>query len=386
MIQIESFKRVELAKIKVEERSQFHSQLSTQKLEFEQQLLLARSKTVETIQEDRARLHEREKEMDRQNLLLKQQMLDEHNNVVIKERQLRNEVELSARHVSLERDQLQRRVTEVQDQLEKLGDFKERYTQRMEESMAQYKIDLNKEYSSLLSSVEIEKTKIHGDKMILQEKESTVERMLSGLKRTEADADRYKQELGESHSRIDDLTRGRDSLLGQINELQLQTLTQKGSTSLEFEISSLKKQLHSAEVATDQRQQDYEVLIKSLAGPKEGIHEELTNARQNELKWKQKCQDLVAKLDNEFSTTDELSRRWERERLRNKELERELADSRLLLHQAQSAMKIAQSTQPLETYVPREISPMRSTVPDPLYDRYAQITSALGPGHVNAGC
>jgi hypothetical protein len=238
---LENFKRVELAKLKLDEKTLLHGQLQSRKLEYEARLFAAEARSTELIQEERARLAQREKEMDRQNLLLKQQLLDEHNNVVIKERQLRNEVELDAKQISMERDQLRYRVAEVQNQLDKLSEFKERYTQRMEESMSQYKIDLNKEYSNMLSTVQIEKTKLHGDRMILQEKEAAAEKIIAGLGQSEKDALRYRQELNNALSKIDEMSRVKESMLGQINELQLQVLTKKGTLSLEFEITSLKK-------------------------------------------------------------------------------------------------------------------------------------------------
>lgn len=351
-----------MAKLKLDEKTLLHGQLQSQKLEYEARLFAAEAKSTELIQEERARLVQREKEMDRQNLLLKQQLLDEHNNIVIKERQMRNEIELDAKQISMERDQLKNRVHEVQQQLDKLSEFKERYTQRMEESMSQYKIDLNKEYSNMLSAVQIEKTKLHGDRMILQEKEAAAEKLLAGLSRNEQDATRYRKELNDALSKIDELSRGRESLLGQINELQLQVLT-KGAPALEYEISSLKKykiinnrQLLAAEKANSQKQSDCDALVKSITA-KDGSVDNIAQAKQNELVWKQKCQDLVSKLDAEFNNSDDLSQRLERHRLKNKELERELADTKLLLHQAQTgkilidlqALKLAQTVD----YIPK---------------------------------
>ncbi len=225
----------------MEEKNHYLLENQRLKSEYEHKILAATAKSTELIQEERMRIMEREKEMDKQYILLKQQLLDEHNNSIIKEKQLRNETELAAKQIALERDLLKRRVDEAQEQLDKLSEFKEKYTQKMEESMAQYKIDLNKEFASMLNSVEVEKTKLLGDRQILQEKEHAVEKGLAGIRKIEEEALKYKVELTDAHSRIDDLTRGRDSLLAQVNDLQLQLLTHKGSSSLEFEITSLKK-------------------------------------------------------------------------------------------------------------------------------------------------
>jgi hypothetical protein len=301
------FKRVEVARVKLEEKASFQGELQRQKIEYENKLVAVQARNAELVQEERNRLAERERAMDKQYLSLKQDMLDGHNNVIIKEKQMRNDTELSAKEIAMERDQLKRRVDEVQEQMIKLSEFKERYTQKMEESMSQYKIDLTKEYSSLLSTVEIERAKLQGDRLVLNEKEILVERLLIGARKTEEEAAVVKIDLQELQSKLDEMTRSRDKALSQMNDLQLQALTSKGSASLEFEISSLKRyssniyvrQLISAEKATDHRQQDYEALIKSLIAPKEDSIDELAEARQSELRWKQKCQDLIMKLDNE---------------------------------------------------------------------------------------
>lgn len=238
---IENFRRIELTRVRLEEKQHFQDEIERKKGEYERKLIEAQSRSSEIVTEERERMTIREREMDRQYLLLKQKMLDEHNTVVIREKNLRNEIELSSKQLELERDQLKERVTEVQTQLEKLSEFKEKYTQKMEESMSQYKIDLNKQYASLMSNVEIEKTKIQGERLVLEEKSSTLQRLIENAGKSDREAARLREELNAALIKVDEVTRTRDSLAAQTNELQLQVLTQKGSTTLEFEITSLKR-------------------------------------------------------------------------------------------------------------------------------------------------
>jgi chromosome segregation ATPase len=72
--------------------------------------------------------------------------------------------------------------------------------------------------------------------------------------------------------------------------------------------------------------------------PKDDLREQLANSRAAETKWQRECLDLVQKLDFELSRSDDLSANLEANQLKVKELERELADLRLLLHQSQSGM------------------------------------------------
>ncbi|KAJ3000546.1 oxidative DNA demethylase [Globomyces sp. JEL0801] len=135
--QISNFKQFELAKLKLEERKSYQIEMDRQKMEFERKLVEQEAKHVEQMQKEQQRLSFREKEFDRQNTLLRQQLLDENNRVVLKESKLKNEAELNSKQYEMERDQLRRRIQEAQEQLKEVGDFKERYSQKMEEAIAQ---------------------------------------------------------------------------------------------------------------------------------------------------------------------------------------------------------------------------------------------------------
>jgi DNA-binding protein H-NS len=102
------------------------------------------------------------KELEKNNIELKQKLLEESSLKILKETEMRNESELMAKRVSLERDLLENQVSQLQKQLQSLDEFKEKYAQKMEESMSKYKIDLNREHFEKISSVEIEKTKLAG--------------------------------------------------------------------------------------------------------------------------------------------------------------------------------------------------------------------------------
>jgi ABC-type phosphate transport system auxiliary subunit len=69
--------------------------------------------------------------------LLKQQLLDESNRILLHEKEQRLDAELQQKKLEFERDQLQKRYAEVQAQLASMDNFKERYALKMEESIAQ---------------------------------------------------------------------------------------------------------------------------------------------------------------------------------------------------------------------------------------------------------
>ena len=97
--------------------------------------------------------------MEKNNLELRQRLLEENNRAILIETQYRNEAELAAKSLTMEKENLQARYNEALSQINELKSFKERFTAKMQDEMAQYKINLNKEHASILSNAEIERAK-----------------------------------------------------------------------------------------------------------------------------------------------------------------------------------------------------------------------------------
>jgi maltodextrin utilization protein YvdJ len=93
----------------------------------------------------------------------------------------------------------------------------------------------------MLSQVEIERTKLEGEKLIVHEKELAVQKMLATIQETEERAAAYKLELQDAQSRLEDANRARNDAIFKAKDLELQLLTQKSVASVEFEITALKR-------------------------------------------------------------------------------------------------------------------------------------------------
>ncbi|KAH6570302.1 hypothetical protein BASA60_007791 [Batrachochytrium salamandrivorans] len=382
--QLQKFRELELAQMRIDERNNYKAMLSRQKSDFEQKLLENQEGHIITLENERKRIAEQEQSYNGQNLLLRQRLLDESNRTMMKEAQLRNEAELHTKEIQLERDMLQRRVEEVQLQLTELQSFKERYTQKLESSIAQYKIDLNKEHTTIMSGLRVDRVRIDAELLQLKERAIVVEKMHAAVHCVETERDSLKLEIKNIHNTMESLAREKDDAILQAKELQLELLTHRGSSALEFEISSLKKQLIESEKTSDRRQEEYQVLIKSLITPKDDLREELSKSRTTEAKWQRECQRLVTNLDLELNRSEELQRQLDDNVLKNRELHRELADTRLLLHQAQSALttELAQHPTFQPPHTPRMlVYPRRDMLPDPfdpyLDEMYSKISKRM---------
>jgi hypothetical protein len=161
--QVDEYKRVELASARLEDRKEFAAQLSRQKQDFEMKIIEIKASHVDAQEEVNKRAEMRERDLERGNMELKQRLYEETNRMVIKETGLRNDAELAAKEIKMEKEMIQRRYTELQRQFEELQTFKEKYTQKMESQMTSYKIELNQEYSARSVEIQVQRQKLDGD-------------------------------------------------------------------------------------------------------------------------------------------------------------------------------------------------------------------------------
>jgi DNA repair exonuclease SbcCD ATPase subunit len=228
--QIETFKTIELTRLKIQAKKETQIQLDRQQSLFEEKLLSFESQHISNLEQERKRMLDREREMDRNNLFLKQSLLDENNKLMFKEKELRNESDLIAKQFELERDLLKNQVQQYQNQVHSLNEFKERYAQKMEESIASYKINLNKEHFQSKSDLEVEKTKLLGER-------TNLEAMMLKVRKSE----NYKSEAKDLEQKLDQMTKDRDEQMIKFKDIQLKLLTQQNQSSFEFELTSLKR-------------------------------------------------------------------------------------------------------------------------------------------------
>ncbi|KAJ3411431.1 hypothetical protein HDV05_002213 [Chytridiales sp. JEL 0842] len=363
-MKLETFKKVELAQMRAAEKQKYANELSRIRSDYEMKLLEQRDAASRSESLNKQWLEEKEKEVERNNIQLRQKLLEETNRAVMAETHLRNEAELLAKTISLEKDSLQRKYDEAVLQIDELKSFKERYTNKMQDAMTQYKIDLNREHAQILSNAEVERAKVETERMILQERTKAAETLIQQARSQQSEAAEMRETIIKLKAQLAEVTNQKDEALHAARDLQLQVSVQKSSAAVEFEIQSLKMQLVDAERMAEKRQEEYQSLLKSLMTPANEINKELVKARKSEAKWQRECQELVAKLDLELNRSDDLQRKYEDEALRNKELKRELAEVRLQLQHTKTALGFdISSTEP-------KLLVRTGTLPDPfqIYD------------------
>ena len=158
--QLNSFKEIEISRVRLEERKKYTAELDNQKQYYEKRLLELETFHQQVLEDERQRINEKESELEKHNLELKQRIINESNQALLAERKARADIELQAKELEFERDQLSRKYASLQSQSDEINEFKERYILKMEEAIARSKMDLNKEYATMMAGVESEKAQL----------------------------------------------------------------------------------------------------------------------------------------------------------------------------------------------------------------------------------
>ena len=139
--------------------------------------------------------------------------------------------------------------------------------------------------------------------MLLREKEIAMNKMSLQIQRLELAAERNQSEKDVLLEKMEELKKSRDEATLKCKELEVQVLSQKTSIAVEYELESLKRQLKEAQKASEKRQEEHEVFLNKITGPQSQLKMELDIATINIAKWKQKCGELVNRLEAEVFTT-----------------------------------------------------------------------------------
>lgn len=239
--QLAEFKQVELCKALIEHDIAQQDALNREKAKYDKAALELKKAHLEQLDAEQARLSKREAELELLNGELRQKLYAESNRVVMQEQSLRNAAELSTKQNQLEALALERRFAELNKHTKGLEEFKEKYTSLMQDQMTNYKVELNKEYAAKFTSLELDRTRLQGDRLVLAEKAKVCENSISALRSKDEEIIMLQANIKELTTSNNSLRQDRNERQQAVKQLESQMLAQQNSTHLEFEISSLKR-------------------------------------------------------------------------------------------------------------------------------------------------
>ncbi|KAI8825964.1 uncharacterized protein EV422DRAFT_600759 [Fimicolochytrium jonesii] len=308
------FRGVELVQMRMEERKRYEAEIKTLQAGFERQKAELQERVFVAVEEERMRMAEREKQITEQNTALRQRLLEESNIAVMKETTLRTQADLAAQQVRLERDALQRRCDEAQREVESLRGLRVVF----EERVKGYGKHSSEEHHQNSTTIEIERARLDADRRHLQEKLDQHNREMIHAR---TDAEDARKQLAEARELIRGLQVQKG---GAVEEGKVLTDLQPNMVSLRAELQKITREHTKAEKAALQR--------------KEEVKKELAKYRRSEQRWQRECQGLVMKLDAEINRNEHLTRKNEEKTLTVKQMRRETAELRLLLHHTREAL------------------------------------------------
>ncbi|KAG4105919.1 hypothetical protein H8356DRAFT_1269522 [Neocallimastix lanati (nom. inval.)] len=281
--EFERYKDIELGKIRLEEKRK-------------QELLITehKKKLSDLDYEYTQKLREREieerkvfllKEQEFKHQLTKQQQKynDEIERYLSKEDTLKREIEMNRRSQKLQEELIQKRLNDALKEIDRLKAQDIDSNKIIEEAKLRYKQEFDQKFNSKLKELDMEKKQLIHNQQDLNNKIKKISQIESKSKEIKNDKLIESQNLNEK------------------------------------------------------RQLEYQEIIKTVINQSQKD----LNKNKKQIQWKQECEELIKKLNNEINHSEELKKMCDDKTLRIKELERENADLSLLLHQTQSALQFS---------------------------------------------
>jgi oral-facial-digital syndrome 1 protein len=338
--QLEVFKRTELEKVRQEEERKYRVELDRLEQHYEnedrtrkERLVQLEEQLTEKIQRDRKHL---EQELHKK----RQDLLDEFEKLKTREEGLKREIELQKKSLLLEEERLKREQLKASEEFMEAQKLKETASRKIQDEVQRYQLQFDKEHGNLILHLKTEAAKLETQREVHAERERRLNHLDGRLKESErllydaniansnlnATVDKLKEELDSFKQRNYDIKSSNDALQSQLKSSNME---------MSQEIIHLKKKLLDLEHRNMSKDQELNAIIKSQAE----LSKEKTKIKKAGLKWQKEATFLRSNLESQLSLNEQMAARLDAEMLKNKELQKEISDLRLMLHHTQNALQ-----------------------------------------------
>ncbi|OUM59033.1 hypothetical protein PIROE2DRAFT_64027 [Piromyces sp. E2] len=328
----ERYKDIELGKFKLEEKrkqdlliSEHKKKLSDLEYEYTQKL---REREIE----ERKAFLLKEQEFKHQLTKQQQKFNDEIERFLSKEDTLKREIEMNRRSQKLQEELIQKRLNDALKEIDRLKAQDIDSNKIIDEAKLRYKQEYEQKLNNKIKELDMEKKQLIYNQQELNSKLKKVGMIESKNKEIKNEYDKLKNKYQNLMVECNYIKNTSNKMAIENRNLQIQLQSTNNTKTFEDEIKSLKNKLIESQNQNEKRQLEYQEIIKTMINQSQKD----INKNKKQIQWKQECEELIQKLNNEITHSEELKKICDEKTLRIKELERENADLSLLLHQTQS--------------------------------------------------
>ena len=331
--EIKRIKDRELSAMRLEESSKYRAELSDMRTQYEREYAHRYERL--RIKEEEFLQRQRQKEQEESTSIYneRQKLLRDLENMKLQQEGSKKEMELDKKHVKADEDRVKTLRRELEQREQEVKSLEGRYEQKFKDKCSNFELEFRKNNENTIKEMEEREHKIAKEEAVLEQKVSShqilvdeISSLKYSLKQSEEKTADYKAKVAEYDLKLVNM--------GDYEDMKRENIMLIAENqSLKTSVQELKNEVQLLE-------------HKTLKPPDEliSLREEYQRAKED---WNSRNASfhieynaLLSRYQMDAEKFVELKDRYDFDMVEMKELKKEIADLRLVLHQTQNALAL----------------------------------------------
>eukprot|EP00158_Paraphelidium_tribonemae_P008262 Partr_v1_DN28534_c0_g1_i1_m73880 putative Oral-facial-digital syndrome 1 len=337
---VERIKIEMINEMRMEERNRFQIELDNMKTLYDGKSQ-ERKQQLESMESEMiARLRRKETEMEKEVYAERQRLLHEFDAFKTKEENMKKEAELGQKSLQLLEEKARRKFEDAVQKFNEAQRDKENFSVQLRDAIQKHQLQFDRDHGRALVELREETAKLKTERAIIQEKNDQFDFYKEQCTKLSTELSLSKEAYHKLDTDVAMLRKENEILKAALHETKssssmLHTESRNHTVTLEQETSALKRNIIEMEKLIASK--DTEIL--ALKQDQSALQSNLHKMKKYALKCQKQVQLIHMRFDSQITENEELIKTLDNESVRNKELSREIANVRLLLHHAQTALQ-----------------------------------------------
>lgn len=335
----------EMATFKAEEKENGRRALEQARRELERvykdkhDVLITRERNANERLQQQTEIQERETYTQRQSIL------EEIEAVRQREGQVKRESEVNNREKKVTEDRVRDKEADLRRRELEVQQKETAFEQRLQNQMAQFKLDQQARYIERMQNVEVREAKVKEEERIVSEERSRLQQVKDDLRDKTHRVNELETMLSESKYSEVNATKNNEYLNCKLRDMSDYKTLREQAVMYKNEMETLRTRLAEVLNMNERERGRQEELLRELRRPSPEslmLHRDLEKAkealRQEEIVAGQHKSLLEVRLKEELDRNKDLLQRFEEQSLQMREMNREVVDLRQNLHMTTRAL------------------------------------------------
>ncbi|XP_076468421.1 centriole and centriolar satellite protein OFD1-like isoform X3 [Babylonia areolata] len=388
-LELARLKDSEIACMKMEEKENGRKELEKSKRELQRTYQEKYDQLVERERNSIERLQKEQELQEKEVYSQRQMLLSEIESIRQREAEVKREAEVNKREKQLTEDRNKAKEDELRRREVELRNKEIQFEQRLQNEMAQFKLDQQAKFIERVQNVEVREAKVKEEERIVAEEKSKVQSLKDDLRDKTHRVNELESTLQEArHSEVS-ATRQNEFINAKLRDMADYKTIKEQSVSQRNELETLRTRLSELLTMNERERGRQEELLRELRRPspetlmlQRDLERARENLRQEQVVYEQQKQLLESRLKDEVDRNRELVQRLEEQVLQMKEMNREVVDLRKQLAMTQTVLNNEVYRKPKDDGNGRSRSPLHMShhsLGDGAHQSLRAVSATLDP-------